>query len=482
MALPSFHTGQVSPAGLHVLVAFAAIVVGGCTVGPDYDRPQIATAAAWVAPRPHGGEDGRLIGWWDRFGDPVLTDLQRYAEDNSPTLEQAVARIDQARATLAGNRAQGLPNVTGSGSYTAAGQRVESDGQTQTDWSDDLQYGADASWEIDLFGKVRRNTQAARARIEARVDDWHDARVSLAAEVADDYVQYRGCEQLVELYRQQAESQGETARLTRIKTDAGFTAPADAELTDASEASVRSTLTDQIAQCDLLVKSLTSLTGLEEAALREMLAPGAGTLPQPAVLAVDSVPVDLLRQRPDIASSERELAAASAEIGAATADLYPSLTLGGSITAGGTTQWSFGPSISLPLFDGGSARAGVNSARAAYDLQLATYREAVRAAVLEVEQALVRLDAARVRDADTTRAAQGYQANFAAIERLREVGSTSMIERESARRNALDAQRTLLDLRMAQIRYWIALYKAFGGGWEPTDDIPTQSSIGARQR
>lgn len=471
---------RITRVGLCVVFPLAVLALGGCTVGPDYERPQIGTPAAWVAPQPHGGDGNSLIGWWERFNDSVLTELERLAEMNSPTLEQAVARIDQARATLDVNRAQGLPNVTGSGSYTAAGERVETGGEAQTNWADDLQYGADASWEIDLFGKVRRNAQAARARVEARTGDWHDAHVSLAAEVADIYVQFRGCEQLVGLFRQQAASQGETARLTRINADAGFTAPADAELADASAASVRSTLTDQIAQCDLLVKSLTSLTGSEESALRVMLAPGSGVLPQPALLDVTSVPADLLRQRPDIASSERELAAASAEIGAAAADLYPSLTLGGSISAGVTTQWSFGPSISLPMFDGGSARAGVNSARAAYSLQLATYRETVRAAVLEVEQALVRLDAARARDADTALAAQGYQANLNAIERLREAGSTSMIERESARRNALDAEHTLLDLRATQVRYWIALYKALGGGWETSGDTFAQPSIGAR--
>ncbi|WEK46231.1 MAG: efflux transporter outer membrane subunit [Candidatus Andeanibacterium colombiense] len=458
---------------LRALLPAVLLATGACTVGPDYGRPQLTTPPAWVAPRPHGGEDGKLIGWWGRFGDPVLTELQRKAEENSPTLEQAVARIDQARATLSTNRAQGLPSVTGSGSYTTSG----ASGATT---SSVKQYGADASWEIDLFGKVRRNTQAARSRVEARIDDWHDARVSLAAEVADDYVRYRGCEQLVLLYREQAQSQSETTRLNRINANAGFTAPADYELAEASAASVRSTLTDQIAQCDLLVKSLTSLTGLEEDTLREKLAPGSGVLPQPAELDVASIPADLLRQRPDIASSERELAAASAEIGAATAELYPSLSLGGSITAGGVTQWSFGPSISLPLFDGGKARAAIRSAEGAYSLQLATYRGTVRAAVLEVEQALVQLDAVRARDADTARAAQGYQANFAAIERLRQAGSTTAIERESARRNALDAKRTLLDLRMTQIRYWIALYKALGGGWEPTDEIPTQSSTGAQ--
>lgn len=460
------------------LLPAAFLTLAGCTVGPDYHRPQLTAPAAWVAPKPHGGEDGRLIGWWDRFNDPILTRLQKLAEDNSPTLEQAVARIDQARATLSGNRAQGLPTVTGSGSYTRSGQNG---GEAQAVTMEGEQFGADASWEIDLFGKVRRNSEAAKARVEARIDDWHDARVSLAAEVADTYVQLRGCEQLAALYRQQAQSQNETARLTRINADAGFTAPTDAALADASAASVRSSLADQVAQCDLLVKSLTSLTAMDEAALREMLGSGSGVLPQPTALDVASVPADVLRQRPDVASSERELAASSAEIGVAVAELYPSLSLGGSISVGGgTTSWSFGPSLSLPLFDGGKARAGVRSARAGYDLQFATYRETVRAAVLEVEQALVRLDAARSREADAARAAQGYQANFNAIDRLRQVGNASMIDRESARRNALDAERTLVDLRTAQVRYWIALYKALGGGWDAAASATSQST-GGRQ-
>ncbi|WP_235654555.1 efflux transporter outer membrane subunit [Sphingobium yanoikuyae] len=443
-----------------------AVMLSACTVGPDYREPRPLTPSSWAAPRPGDSDAGSLTSWWDRFDDPTLTLLQQLADASSPTLAQAVARIDQARATLTSRRAEGRPSVTGSASYTHSEQRLGTGEQSITINNDGVQAGGDASWQIDLFGKVRRNTRAARARVEAREGDRDAARVSLAAEVADTYIQYRGCEQLSALYRQQAQSQGETARLTRISANAGFIAPADAELTEASAASVSSSLTDQTAQCDLLVKSLTSLSGLEEAALREMLAPRAGVLPEPTAFEVAAVPADVLRQRPDIASSERELAAASEEIGVAVADLYPSLSLGGSLSTGsGARSWSFGPSLSLPIFDGGRAKAGVRSARAAYALQLATWQEAARAAVLEIEQALVRLDAARARQADAARAAQGYQANFAAIERLRVAGSTSMIERESARRNALDAQRTLVDLRIAQARYWVALYKAVGGGW-----------------
>ncbi|MEN2786551.1 efflux transporter outer membrane subunit [Sphingomonas qilianensis] len=445
----------------------ATAVLAGCTVGPDYRRPQVGMPAAWVAPVPHGATVSALGGWWRRFDDPVMLTLQDQAEASSPTLDQAVARILQARATLDTNRAQGAPTANVGASYTESGQRSSSGTQSVQFSSGGFQPSADASWTLDLFGKIRRNSEAARARIEARGDDLANARIALAAEVADHYVQYRGCEQLADLYDQQAKSQNETARLTRITERAGFTSPADAELTDASAATVRASYTDQRAQCDLLVKSLTSLTGSPEAKLRATLAPGTGHLPMPTILNVATLPADLVRQRPDIAASERELAASSAEIGAATADLYPSLSLSGSISAGGgLTQWSFGPSVSLPILDGGKARAGVRSARAAYKLQFATYRESVRAGILEVEQALVRLQSTRARDADLARSARGYAASFAAIDRQRQVGSVSMIERESARRNALEAQRTLVDLRQTQVRALIALYKALGGGWE----------------
>lgn len=445
----------------------ASLMLSGCTVGHDYVRPAIATPQVWRAPKPHGGENSALIDWWSRFNDPVLTQLQAWAEQDNPTLDQAVARIAQARANLKTSQAGGLPSVTGSASYSEAGQKMNSGGQTFQTVAGGEQGSLDASWEIDLWGKVRRGNEAARARIEARVDDWHDARVSLAAEVADTYMQYRGCEQLVDLYRQQALSQGETARLTRISADAGFTAPADAELAEASAASTRSSATDQASQCDLLVKSLASLSAREEPALRALLAPGKAKLPPAPLFEVTSVPAEVLRQRPDIASSERELAAASAEIGVATADLYPSLSLTGSLSANSLMrQWSFGPSLSLPIFDGGRARAGVANARAAYDLQLGSYRQTVRSAVLDIEQALVRLDSARSRERDAERASTGYRANFEAIDQLQRAGSASMIDRESARRNALDAERSLVSLRLTQAREWIALYKAIGGGWQ----------------
>lgn len=469
---------------LPVLIGVACLFLTGCTVGPNYQRPQLSMPASWQAARPHAGSTQALVNWWSGFGDPALTQLQQWAESDSPSLDVAVARITQARATLTTSHADALPAVTASASHTRAQQTFQFGATPSTTRTTSTLGGLDASWELDLFGRVHRNNQAARARIEARENDWNDARISLAAEVADSYAQYRGCRQLAGAYRQQMESQEETTRLTRLTADAGFTAPSDLALADAAAASVRSSYIDQQSQCDLLVKTLVSLTGKQEEEIRELLAAQDAVLPQPPSLSVTSVPADVLRQRPDVASSERELAAASAEIGAAIADLYPSLSLSGTISIGvtngaGAKNWSFGPTLSLPLFDAGKRRANVRSVRAAYDIQLATYRQTVRDAVREVEEALVQLDAARSRESDAERAAQGYRANFAAIEQLRRAGNASMVEREQARRNALDAERSLINVRVTRVRQWIALYRALGGGWQPDSPPLTRASSSA---
>jgi NodT family efflux transporter outer membrane factor (OMF) lipoprotein len=449
----------------------AGLVLSGCTLGPDYQQPPASKLpSAWQAPVPHGGNGSNLVDWWSQFNDPALTRLQQMAEADSPTLDTALARIDSARATLTSSRSALFPSLDANASYTRARQAVSGNGVI----SDSRAGKLDASWELDLFGKNRRTAEAADARIQARIDDWHDARVSLAAEVADYYVQYRGCTLLAAAYDEQANSQQSTIDLTRIKEEAGFTAPGDSALADASAAQSRSQAAQQRGACELLVKSLVSVTGGAEPDIRQMLAEGAGALPQPANLTISQLPADLIRQRPDVAALEREVAASSAEIGAAIADRLPSLSLAGSIGIGGSSggsasTWSYGPSLSLPLFDAGRRAAAVTSAEATYAQAVASYRAQVRSAVLEVEQTLVNLDTSAKREADAARAAEGYKRNFQAVDANWQAGNASLLDREQARRNALDADIALITLRQEQVRSWIALYKAAGGGWRMED-------------
>lgn len=462
-----------------VAASVASLVLAACAVGPTYSKPTPAAPVAWQAVLPHGGNVDAMHDWWRQFDDPLVAKLVALAEADSPSLTKAWAAIEKARATLTTARADGLPSLSGSASSTRARQQSTTSGSLATSTTSSA--GLDAAWEIDLFSKVRRNTEAAEARADARVADWHDARVSLAAEVADTYVQFRGCELLADAYERERVSSDKTEKATAVSVHAGFSAQSDGALARASLASTTATLLSQRAQCDLLVKSLDDLTGLDEPALRRLLSDGKGTdaesgghrLPVPAGLDVRSVPADTLRQRPDLASLERELAASSAEIGAAQADLYPSLSLSGSISVSATpgtstlTTWSLGPSLSIPLFDAGKRRAAVVTARANYQTALASFRQGVRTAVKEVERALVNLDSATRRVDEAQRAADDYRRYFQATESNWRAGLESLLTLEEARRSALSAEITLITVQRDRVEYWIALYKALGGGWRP---------------
>lgn len=440
-------------------------LLSACAVGPDYKRPDLALPDHWQL-----RQEGQLVGlqtWWRQFGDPVLDGLLDAAQRDSPSLAKASAAIERARAVRAGAAASLWPSLTANGSAKRSGSLRNSTGLSETDAA-----ALDASWELDLFGATRRNMESSQALLESSEAAWHDARVSLAAEMATDYIGYRACRIKQHYYEEQAGSQARTLELTRVAGRAGFTAPADLGLAEASAAGTEATALAQRVECEVLVKSLVALSGLAEPALRERLGEAVVALPEPAGLEVLSVPADLLRQRPDVVAAERSLASASALIGVAEAQRWPSLSLAGSIGLSRVrgvslaTPWSFGPAISLPIFDAGAISASVRRARADYDAALASYRQTVRDAVREVEQALTRLDGIGGRVEAQRRSAEGYERYLQATLKNRQVGGVSQIDLETARRNAIGAQISLLDLQQARLEYWIALYKAVGGGWQ----------------
>ncbi|RZL30544.1 MAG: hypothetical protein EOP35_23650 [Rubrivivax sp.] len=246
---------------------------------------------------------------------------------------------------------------------------------------------------------------------------------------------------------------------------------------DASGAAARQGAVARRATCDLLVKSLVALTGLAEPDLRGRL--GTGTqVPRPAAIKVEAVPARMLLQRPDVAAAERELKAANDTIGAAMAQRYPSISLDGSIglfrlASGGAPvdAWALLPALNLPLFDGGRRRADVGAAQAAYEERYAVYRQTVREALRESEDALVRLDAAARRETDAAAAARDYEGYFKSSETRFKAGPLSLFELEDARRSALAAQQTLIAVQQERVNAWIALYKALGGGWTPNQAV-----------
>jgi outer membrane protein, multidrug efflux system len=452
-------------------LALVVVSLAGCMVGPTYRPPTPAAPTQWYATLPHGGDVGQLKDWWSRFDDPLLAQLVDVAQRDSPSIEAALMRIEQARSQVRAVSASGWPAVDLKGSIqrSAGGVPPFTDPRTTSNLV------ADASWELDLFGGARATRQISRVRLSARELEWHEARISLAADVANAYLGLRTCEALVANLQLDVTSRKQTVDLTARRVGVGFSAPADSALLRASLADANSRLIAQSGECDVLVKVLVALTGLHEPLLREQLSANAAKVPEVIGFAVPEIPAMALSQRPDLAALERELAAASSDINVAEANRYPRISLTGSIgyaglrVAGNTsegTSWGFGPALLLPLFDAGRRAAQVDVSRARFGELRALYMQRARDAVREVEHALIRIDAARRRQLDVEAAARDFEAFLAAAQSRWNVGVGNLIELEEARRLALNANAALVQLRRDHIAQWIGLYKALGGGWE----------------
>lgn len=444
--------------------------LGACaTQTPPPERAALAPPTQWQAPLPHNGNLTDLTQWWQAQGDPLLVELIEAAQGASPTISAAQSRIEQARAARTAAGAALLPTLDG----TASASRGNT--QPPQPLATVVQGGLQAAWEIDLFGANRATRDAAQARFDGARAQWHEARVSVAAEVANQYVALRTCERQLAVTRADAGSRGETARLADLAARAGFQAPASAALARASAAEGKARQTQQQAQCDLDVKALVALTALPEPDLRKKVAAAPAEQAPFAPIAIANLPAQVLAQRPDLFQAEREVAAASAEVGSAQAQRYPRLGLSGSIAAvrmrsGGVssdlTTWSIGPlSLSVPLFDGGRRAANVDAARARYEEAAAGYRARARQAVREVEEAMVNLESTALRNEDAKVATEGYRVSFNATQSRYQNGLASLVELEDARRTRLAAENTLVALERERRSAWVALYRAAGGGW-----------------
>lgn len=463
------------------LPLLASLLLTACASLPPAQPPSEAVPLQWHAALPHGGEPAKLAGWWSRFDDPLLPALIDRAQQRSPTLAQAAARIAQARASARIAGAAAWPSLDAKGGAQRANTDIPGSTGLQTTGSLTL----DATWEIDLFGATRQGVAAAQARAAGAAAQWHQARVSLAAEVASAYLSLRACEAVLAVYESDASSSSQTASLTQQKVQAGFEAPANGGLARAAAADAANRVTAQRAECDLAIKQIAALTVEPEPALRTALTARSALLPQPGVFTVDGVPAQVLAQRPDVSAAEREIAAASADVGAAQADRLPRLSLTGSIGRAGVRvggnnyygdTWSFGPGLIAPLFDAGRRAAAVDAAQGRYDEAVAAWRERVIGAAREVEEALVRLQAAQQREQDARLAASGYAEFLAAAQTQWQVGTGSLLDLEQARRSSLGADAALIQVRRERVGAWLALYKAVGGGWQPPAEATTGES------
>lgn len=460
------------------LTAMLCALVGCITLGPDYD-PQRATAVpnqpnVWQPPVAHDGSPTALKDWWSQFGDPTLVDLIVAAQEQSQTMAQAAVRIAQTRALLVTSTAAASPVVNGSAGLTRGTYQIGGPVVLATINQAQVQ----ASWELDLFGGLARGNEAARARLEAQLANWHDARISVAADTANIYTNYRTCEQLVALAFADSTSRARTAKLTEQLAASGFQSPANAALARASAAEGQGRWVGQQADCDLLIKAIVALTGLAEGDLRQRLTPLAAQLPSARVPLIQQVPAQVLLQRPDLAAAERELAAASADIGVREAERFPRLSLLGNIgpldfsTTGlsiSATSWSIGPTLTMPFFDTGRRAANLDAAKIAYEAAEINYRSQARRAVREVEDALIRLNSLALRDAEAEIASKGYRESLIAAENKFKFGLASILDLEEVRRLSVNADNILASVRRDRVNAMIALYRAAGGGWTVTE-------------
>jgi outer membrane protein, multidrug efflux system len=453
--------------------AAALLLLAACAV----PRPAASVAGdpppRWYAPLPHGGTLADLRQWWRQFDDSLLAELVEAAQAASPDVVTAGARIAEARSTRVAAQAALLPSLDANVSTTRG------NAQSGVPLSTITQAGLQTAWEIDLFGGLGARSDAAGARLAGAEAGWHEARVAVAAETATTYVDLRTCERQLAIAVNDEQSRAETARLTTLSAEAGFTAPAVSAQARASAAEGAARTKQQRGQCELTVKSLVALTGMPEPALRQKLAAPWNEPAGFALAAVPAIPAQLLAQRPDIYRLEREVEAASADVGVARADRYPRLSLSGQIAAGvvrvggrdvDARTWAIGPvALTIPVFDAGRRAAVEDAAAARYEQAAALYTAQVRQAVREVEQALVNLQTASDRTEDLRIAVEGYRASFIGTESRYRSGLGSLIELEDQRRVLLVAENAQVLSQRDRVAAWITLYRAVGGGWVRPD-------------
>jgi multidrug efflux system outer membrane protein len=451
-----------------VVPSLTAAWLAACSVVPAYTPPQAQTPNDWQAELPHQGNTTNMLNWWSQFNDPLLAELLSAAQQDHPSLEKAAAAIAEARATLSASQAAKWPNLNGTLSNTRSSS-VNALGREQLNTT--RTSALDSSWEIDLFGRIQYSNAANEAKAQARVSDWHNARISLAAEVANTYVNYRACRLQLTAFQAEQASQQDTEQLNASLVKAGLTAPAEAKLAAANVASSNANVFAQQEVCDITIKTLVGLTGLAEKELRNKLQSAPSAIPQPKGFEVNAIPAVSISQRPDVISAERALAAAHADTGASEAARYPRLALAGAITAAvvsGTSlnTWSFGPALSMPLLDGGQRKAVSEAAQARYTQALSTYKSTVRSAIEETEKALVRLQSLQHKQAETQAAAKQYRAYLESAETNWKAGGLSLLDLENIRRNSIAADINAIAFQRDQVNAWIVLYKALGGGWQ----------------
>lgn len=484
-----FERGLATAKGLF-LPAFAAALLSGCVVGPDYQKPLLAMPASWSgqkAAKP--AKPAQLSKWWQRLRDPELNTLVDEAVAGNLDVASAKAKIREARASYRQSVGTLLPSADGSGSATRNRVSATSAGTTASETYSQYQSGFDASWELDLFGANRRGVEAASYGLDASEEELRSTLLTLVGDVTSNYVQARGYQARIALARRSAASQRQTAQLTRTMAQAGSATAADVAKAEGQASSTEAGIPSLEASYAEAVHRLSVLTGRPPAALNDRLK-RAAPIPAPRLPIPTGIPADILLTRPDVRMAERQYAQSTAKIGQAEAARYPSVSLTGDISTtalklgdlgkNSTIGWSFGPTLSVPLFNGGQLQAAVDVAKAQRDQYFVAYKAAVLTALEDVENATVSLSQERIRNGKLASSAKSY-GDAARLEgTLYKAGETSLLDVLDAQRSAYSADDSVLQSRVSIATDYIALNKALGGGWNGAIDTARPEIIDVR--
>ena len=447
-----------------------------CTVGPDYVRPDTETPAVfkegWKEAQPR---DGELRGnWWEAFNDPLLSDLQEQVSISNQNLALAEAQYRQARSLVQSARAGYVPSVS-AGASADRSRAPASGNSIDRGVRNSYSISVDAVWELDLWGRVRRSVESSEAGAQASAADLESLRLSAQAELATNYFQLRSLDTQRQLLDDTVVAYERSLKLTENQYAAGIVAKADVVQAQTQLKATQAQALDTGVQRAQLEHAIALLIGKPASSFTIERAPLVADPPYvPA-----GMPSDLLERRPDIATAERRMAQANADIGVARAAYYPTLTLSAaagfqnSVLSGLISApnrfWSVGPALAQTLFDGGARRAVSDNAVAAYDGNVAFYRQTVLTGFKEVEDNLAALrileEEARIQE----EAVQSARQSVLLTTNQYKAGLVSYLNVIVVQASALNVERNAVDIRNRRLAASVALIKALGGGWKASD-------------
>jgi multidrug efflux system outer membrane protein len=473
-----------------VLLLSAQALIYGCKVGPDYHRPSAlgtnsfpteysevtgTNATAWKAATPAAHLPRGS--WWQVFGDPELDRLETIASSNNPELKGALARYDQAMALIKVSRAQLFPQIETDPSYnrqqTSFNAPENGHPANSAHTYNTFTFPVQAGWELDLWGRVRRNVEAAQARATASADDVESTKLALQAELATDYFTLRALDQEYSLVVRTTEAFQRSLELTLNRRKGGIATDLDVSQAETQLRAAEAELPALRLQRARLLHALATLCGRAPTgfAIAAIQSEGSGTPEVPRGL-----PSELLERRPDVAAAEQQMAAANAQVGVALAAFYPSVRIDGmagfqSISASSwfdwpSRFWSVGPTLQLPLFTGGRNRAQLAFSKAAYDETVALYRQTVLNAFQEVEDQLAAQRELKTQLAAESLALQAAQRTLEIANNRYKAGLVTFLEVVIAQNAELSLERSVAQLRGQKQVASVGLIRAIGGGWE----------------